>query len=185
MDSAWQNHNPGDNTANNIAFSRLKMVVEFTRVDIDEVLKELNETIGPEISYRILRTSNAPDSSTQGACPEPYTSLRQFHPPAMPFTHPNPLRAQRPDQSTQVTAFGQGNRATVRNTPTPSSGTGNRRQPEVEPVFIRPARRQDQAKHGTRPQQTVHRYMPKTITPVNKRCQCQQLNPNKLRRDTH
>ena len=114
------------------------MVVESTRVDIDHVLKESGE----QVSHRAPWKPNTPDPFDPNACPEPYTSLRQFHHPVMPFANPDSPHAQqppysgdmagrashmsykhipssiRPDQFTRAVTSGQDSRATVRTTPT-------------------------------------------------------------------
>ena len=172
MNSVWRDHSPGDGNVNTAALNRLNMVMESTRVDVDHVLQISGEKISRRISWR-------PDTSDPfypSACPEPYTSLRQFHGPVLPLAHPDSPHAQRPlytggvagrashmsythttssrrpNQFTRAVTSGQDGRATVRTTPTmqPSpthvtklaTEAGDRRQPEAEPVFIRPSRRE-------------------------------------------
>ena len=167
MNSAWRNHhNPGDGNVNTAALTRLNIIMESTRVDVDHVLQMSGEKISRRISWR----PNTFDPFYPSACPEPYTSLRQFHRPVMPFAHPDPPHTQRPhysdsvagraghttyahttssrrpDQVTCAVTPGQDGTATVRTKPTmqtsptritkPATKASDQRQPEVEPVFI-------------------------------------------------
>ena len=54
MDSAHRNHDPGAGNENNTASQRLNMIVESTRVDINQVLKELDD----KLMQRTIRTPN-------------------------------------------------------------------------------------------------------------------------------
>ena len=161
MNAAYRNHDLGDGNAHNAASGRLKMIVESTRADIDQVLEELDEKLLTG-APRTPRTLAPPG---QGTYSEPYTSLSQFH-PVRPPTHPDlphtqrPLytggatsrnsqmpyahtpSGRRPDQFTQATTSKQNGRATVRCTPASSSGTGNQRQLGAKPIFTRPTGRQ-------------------------------------------
>ena len=85
MNSAYRNHDPGDGNAHNAASERLKMIVESTRADIDQVLEELDK----KLSTGAPRTPNTPTPPGQGTYSEPYTSLSQFH-PMRPPTHQDP-----------------------------------------------------------------------------------------------
>ena len=95
MNLAWRDHSPGDGNVDTAAFTRLNTIVESTRVDVGHVLRES----GDKISHRVLWEPDAPDPSDPDACPEPYTSLRQFHRPVMPFGHPDSPHARRPPHS--------------------------------------------------------------------------------------
>ena len=162
MNSAFRNHDPGDGNAHNAASERLKMIVESTRADIDQVLEELDK----KLLNGAPRTPNTLTPPAQIAYPEPYRALNQFHYPARPPTYPDSLHTQRhlytgnatsrnnqmsythkprnrrPDQSTQAETPRQNGRATVRNTPAPSPSTGTHRQLGIEPASTRSAGRQ-------------------------------------------
>ena len=98
MNSAWRDHSPGDGNVNTAALNRLNMIMESTRVDVDHVL----QMSGGKTSRRIPWKPDTFDLFYPSACPEPYTSLRQFHRPVMPFAHPDLPHAQRPPYSDSV-----------------------------------------------------------------------------------
>ena len=80
MSSAWRHHNPDDGNAdNNATLACLERTMESTRVAVAHVLR----SSGKAIAYRAPWRPEEPFDPD--ACPNPYTSLAQFHRKVMPF----------------------------------------------------------------------------------------------------
>ena len=93
MSSAWRQYSPDDdNGDDNGAVARLDRSIESTRVAVAHVL----QSSGEAIVYRApWRPEEYFDLDT---CPNPYTSLAQFHHKVMPFAHwdsPHPRQPPR------------------------------------------------------------------------------------------
>ena len=91
MSSAWRHHNPDDGNAdNNATLACLERTMESTRVAVAHVLW----SSGKAIAYRAPWRPEEPFDPD--ACPNPYTSLAQFHRKVMPFAHRDLPHARQP-----------------------------------------------------------------------------------------
>ena len=91
MSSAWRQYSPNDdNGDNNGTVARLNRSIESTRVAVAHVL----QSSGKAIVYRApWRPEEYSDLDT---CPNPYTSLAQFHHKVVPFAHRDSPYARQP-----------------------------------------------------------------------------------------
>ena len=94
MSSTWREHNPKDGNANASVLARLDTIVESTRVAVAHVLR----FSGDKISHQVPWRPDEPAPYDPNICPNPYTSLAQFHRKVMPFAHPDSPHARQPPQ---------------------------------------------------------------------------------------
>ena len=137
------------------------MIVESTKADIKQVLKELDD----KLMQRTTRTPNTFVPPDRDDYQRPYTSLSQFQ-PVRPPIYQNPSRTRQvlhtndaadrnsqepcvhtprgrqPNQFVQITASRQTSIAATHHTTTPNSGSGHRRQLGTKHTFNRPIGRQ-------------------------------------------
>ena len=92
MSSAWRDHNPEDGNTDTAVLARLDTIVESTRVAVAHVLSFSGDAIAHQVPWRPDKPFD-PD-----ACPNPYTSLAQFHRKVMPFAHRDSPHARQPPQ---------------------------------------------------------------------------------------
>ena len=91
MSSAWQHHSPDDDDEdNNAPFLRLGRAMESTRVAVPHVLQSSGKANAYRAPWRPEESFNL------DTCPNPYTSLAQFHRKVMPFAHRDSPRARQP-----------------------------------------------------------------------------------------
>ena len=91
MSSAWRHHSPDDDDEDdNDAVVRLDRAMESTRVAVAHVLRSSGKAIAYHTPWR------PEESFDLDACPNPYTSLAQFHCIVMPFAHRDSPHARQP-----------------------------------------------------------------------------------------
>ena len=91
MSSAWRHHGPEDDEEyNKDAIIRLDRAVESIRVAVACVLRSSGKAIAYHTPWR------PEESFDLDACPNPYTSLAQFHRKVMPFAHRDSPHARQP-----------------------------------------------------------------------------------------
>ena len=94
ISSAWRHLNPENGNANTAALAWLGEIVESTKVAVAHNLR----FSGKAIAYQIPWRPDEPFDPMYDACPNPYTSLAQFHRKLMPFAHRDSPHSRQPSQ---------------------------------------------------------------------------------------